>query len=177
LGTAIDIQTLSVDIFTGLKQQGLVLVENLNVAYESRDYSRHALDILRDMQSKSRDDANPGPDSGKLIDSGAKKHQALQQVMYAFQTEANPNVQFAEIKSLYVKDTFNWLGNEKEYETFKEGKTPYLFVCGQKGMGKTFIAYWAVKQLRALSRKNRETTVAYFFSRKSMGRIVLLSLR
>lgn len=165
LGTAIDTKTLAGDIFTLQKQQGVVLVENLNVAYDIKDDTKHIMQLLTGLQSKNRDDAKSGPDSGKLIDSGAKRPQALKQIRDCFQTGAKPLGQFTEIGSLYVKDTFNWLTGEKEYQSFKEGKTPLLFVYGQNGMGKSFIAYWLIKQLEALalSRTDRQTTVAYFF--------------
>lgn len=146
-------------------------VETLAISTETslgvKEGVRISQRILRAVERNNRDDPQAdvklGSAAGRLRDSGAKKTVALTWIKSKFAMRFDPSMQFKEIEFLYVKDTFNWLSDEKGYESFKEGDTPFLWVCGAPGMGKSFMAYWIIKQLQNFCRAESTTTVAYFF--------------
>lgn len=115
--------------------------------------------VLRLVQDGQKEAANPD----KLNDSGAKKGAALNLIKNFFSGPIDPVVPFLDIQNSFVKDTFTWLDAEEGYQSLIAGTAPLIWVCGERGLGKSYLTYSIIERLEKVVHNEPRTSIAYFF--------------
>ncbi|KAL1634037.1 hypothetical protein SLS56_002629 [Neofusicoccum ribis] len=126
--------------------------------------------LFKAYTQSDRDKAGQEPGKGekgrKSRDAGARRSAALAQVKAALQTTANPTMEYAvaEIRHSFVEGTFQWLPENEAYRKFAGGdEEPLLWVTGDRGLGKSSLACFAVDDLRQQSHLYKSTVASFFF--------------
>lgn len=105
-------------------------------------------------------------------DGGDRKFQALREIKKFFTenestfpswTDAHREnlVQNEDMRESQVKHTAKWLSEHSLFKTWIEGGDHLLWLKGDEGMGKSFLAYSAVQELRTL--QDERNCYAYFY--------------
>ena len=125
------------------------------------------LKISRERERKPQKDSSDHmkADKGaKSKDAGARLSVALNQIRNDLFTTAQPSQTLTELEPSFVKGTFKWLPDTTTYQNFANGTEPLLLVTGERGLGKTNLAFYAIDDLRGLAQDAADRrTVAYFF--------------
>lgn len=157
LGTSEETNTI-------VKEQAILVQENFE---SSQRLEKMILKISRDRERKPQKD---GQDHGKADkgakskDAGARRSAALNQIRNDLYTPAQPAQTLAEIEPSFVKGTFKWLQDSTPYQDFANGAEPLLLVTGERGLGKTNLAFYTIDDLRGQAQDAADRrTVAYFF--------------
>ncbi|GME59925.1 glyoxalase bleomycin resistance protein dioxygenase protein [Neofusicoccum parvum] len=126
--------------------------------------------LFKAYTQSDRDKADQEPGKGekgrKSRDAGARRSAALAQVKAALQTTANPTMEYAvaEIRHSFVEGTFRWLPENEAYRKFAGGdEEPLLWVTGDRGLGKSSLACFAVDDLRQQRHLYKSTVASFFF--------------
>lgn len=100
-------------------------------------------------------------------DPGLRKHAAFSMVKRAFATKDDPAVQDRDIEYALVNGTTSWLLEERQFQSWREGvsDSPFLWVTGEAGLGKSCLAYSAVRELQRSTASDSNTSVAHFYFR------------
>ncbi|KAJ6196522.1 hypothetical protein J3E72DRAFT_243669 [Bipolaris maydis] len=154
-----------------------VVVSEGFVAVQTKQNESHAL-LLQLQKSVEKLGKTPEHDekkkqSGKSKgDSGDRKFQALREIKkfltenyttFPSWTDAHREnlAQDEDMRDSQVKHTAKWLNEHPNFKTWAEGGNPLLWLRGNEGIGKSFLAFSAVQGLRAL--KNEKNNFAYFY--------------
>lgn len=97
----------------------------------------------------------------KSKDAGAGHTAALVEVRSALLTTTHPEVVVTEIQQSFVAGTFKWLAENDIYKRFAEGEEPIVWVMGERGLGKSNLAFHTLSDLQ--ERVSRSTVAGYFF--------------
>ncbi|OJD28871.1 glyoxalase bleomycin resistance protein dioxygenase protein [Diplodia corticola] len=166
--------TLTRQVLSIQQEQTGILKENAMVGQQTLEISQQN---SREMQkvsgiisryftmSDNSQEQGKGEKLRKPKDAGARRSAALAQVKEALQTVAftATTMAYADIKQAFVEGTFKWLRENETYNAFAAGENePFLWVTGDRGLGKSSLAYFAVNELRE-RRHFCQTNVAYFF--------------
>ncbi|KAL1647975.1 hypothetical protein SLS58_002299 [Diplodia intermedia] len=150
-----------------LKENAMVGQQTLEIGQQNSREMQKVSGMISRYFSMSEDgqEQGKGEKVRKSKDAGARRSAALAQVKDALQTVAIPatTMAYAEIKQTFVEGTFKWLRENEAYATFAAGENePFLWVTGDRGLGKSSLAYFAVNELKE-RRHFCQTNVAYFF--------------
>ena len=105
-------------------------------------------------------------------DIGDRKFQALRELkkFFADKYDVFPSWQDAhqenllqdeELRDSMVNKTAGWLREHEKFKDWVHGKVPLLWLRGAEGVGKSFLAYSAVQQLRL--HQSESDCLAYFY--------------
>lgn len=105
-------------------------------------------------------------------DIGDRKFQALRELkkFFADRYDVFPSWQVAhqenllqeeDLRDTKVSKTAGWLREHASFKTWVRGETPLLWLRGDEGIGKSFLAYSAVQELRL--HQNEHDCLAYFY--------------
>jgi hypothetical protein len=101
--------------------------------------------------------------------AGANKHRALAQVKRHFadsaETRKKVTAQRADIEESFVKGTASWVFEDEKYKSWIGGSEPVLWLSGNPGVGKTYVAHAIARDLEQ-HRQSDKTSVACFFFRE-----------
>jgi hypothetical protein len=77
----------------------------------------------------------------------------------------NPSTNHNHAGLLFERETGQWLTRSAEWNGWRTGeaKSRILWVHGVPGAGKTVLSYYMVEQLRALTRRDKNQGVAYYY--------------
>ncbi|KAL6151132.1 hypothetical protein ACJQWK_10784 [Exserohilum turcicum] len=154
-----------------------VVVTEGFVAVQNRQNESHAL-LLQlqksvDKLGKSSEHEDKKKQATKSKgDGGDRKFQALREIK-KFLTENNMDfpswadahrensVQEEDMRGSQVQQTARWLCEHPNFRSWSEGACQLLWLPGAEGIGKSFLAFSAVQELRA--RQSDQSYLAYFF--------------
>ncbi|EUC28300.1 hypothetical protein COCCADRAFT_30414 [Bipolaris zeicola 26-R-13] len=154
-----------------------VVVSEGFVAVQTKQNESHTL-LLQLQKSVEKLGKTPEHDekkkqSGKSKgDSGDRKFQALREIkkfltenytIFPSWTDAHKEnlAQDEDMRDSQVKHTAKWLNEHPDFKTWAEGGNSLLWIRGDEGIGKSFLAFSAVQGLRAL--RNEKNSFAYFY--------------
>lgn len=168
--TKTDVKDLTVISMQSLKvgTQGLTIgIETNNMVRDMSGMQGESLVILKRVQRilKKEDNKKESEKEGsknKAKDSGAKKNAALNLVKTTFATPAEPAIQLKEVQTSFVPGTFTWIFQEESYKTFVEGDSPYLWIYGPPGIGKSCLAYSIIVRFLESTGSEARSSVAYY---------------
>jgi hypothetical protein len=104
------------------------------------------------------------PDSTQpTTDLSSRSLTALNKVRQFFGKSANPISTFKELKRSFVPGTDSWFQEDLDYKAWLNGETPVLWLAGEAGVGKSHLAYSAIRTLQERTKSHPRTSVAYFF--------------
>lgn len=123
---------------------------------------------LKEMMKKEearKEIENVGGAKNKAKDSGAKKNAALNEIKRAFVSAAEPAIQLRDIQTSFVQGTFSWIAEEQSFKDFMDddSSTPFLWIHGPPGIGKSCLAYSIIKKLWDATANDQKSSVSYFF--------------
>ncbi|KAF4304116.1 glyoxalase bleomycin resistance protein dioxygenase protein [Botryosphaeria dothidea] len=151
-------------------QQNFEVSQQIRVTQDKshRDMQKMFGTLTRAMTMSEKEKADheqgKGDKSRKSKDAGARRSAALAQVKAALQTTASTALALADIKQTFVEGTFKWLVENETYKTFVDGEVePLLWIAGDRGLGKSNLSYFAIRDLAETPRPLYKTTVAHFF--------------
>ncbi len=83
----------------------------------------------------------------------------------------DPQTRDLDFEFNIVGGTTQWFLQREEFISWKErsSPSPYLWLKGEAGMGKSFLAYSAVRALQRFTASDSTAFVAYYYFRKSMN--------
>jgi hypothetical protein len=133
---------------------------------------------LREMSrlnAQEPQNAQKGHSSSKM-EVSEKRHAALDEIRRYFanggkfdfwsDTRAKLKAQKKGFREDFVPGTAKWLFKEARFMDWVEGKNPVLWVTGDEGTGKSFLAYAAAEELQKRLDDQERTSVAYFCFRE-----------
>ena len=149
------------------------LKENLMVSQQHLEESKEIKATLKEIsdrfkQQERSDERSSGKQSAtstKAKDPNSRRYYALSQVKRAFSSSAKPKDQELDIKYSFVEGTSSWLFKEESYNTWLSTQSSSLWLNGAGGMGKSCLAYAAVKNLTAAVQEEERTSISYFYFR------------
>jgi hypothetical protein len=104
------------------------------------------------------------PDSTQpTTDLSSRSLTAFNKVRQFFGKSANPISTFKELKRSFVPGTDSWFQEDLDYKAWLNGETPVLWLAGEAGVGKSHLAYSAIRTLQERTKSHPRTSVAYFF--------------
>jgi DNA replication protein DnaC len=123
---------------------------------------------LKEMMKKDearKETEKVGGAKNKAKDSGAKKNAALNEIKRAFVSAAEPAIQLRDIQTSFVLGTFSWIAEEQSFKDFMDddSSTPFLWIHGPPGIGKSCLAYSIIKKLWDATANDQKSSVSYFF--------------
>lgn len=80
-----------------------------------------------------------------------------------FATHTDAKTDYDKIGRSILEGTAGWVLEEKSYKAWFEEDTPFLWISGFPGSGKSHLAYFVAKNLLESTRSSTRTSVAYFF--------------
>lgn len=123
--------------------------------------------VTQSDKDRSDQEQRKGGKGPKSKDAGAGRSAALAVVKAALQTTAGPllTTALADMQHSFVDGTFGWITENEKYKTFAFGEEePILCVTGERGLGKSSLAFFAIDDLdRRVQQNIYRSTVAYFF--------------
>ncbi|KAK0100488.1 hypothetical protein ONS95_008436 [Cadophora gregata] len=160
--TIISMQSLQIgtrSLEVGIETQSMV--QNVSIAQgESLDILKKMQRILRKEELKKQNEMVRG--ANLTLDPGAKKTAALSLIKTAFAVPGEPAVMLQEVQKTFVEGTFSWIREETSYQMFLEGDSPFLWIHGPPGIGKSHAAYSIIGNLLEFTKDDPRTSVAYY---------------
>jgi hypothetical protein len=100
-------------------------------------------------------------------DPGLKKHETFNRVRRYFPVKADPIIQDHDIEYSMITGTGSWLSDEAAYKSWSQGTSEdrFLWIFGEAGLGKTGLAYRAIRDLQMSTASDSKAAVAYFYFR------------
>ncbi|KAH7417705.1 hypothetical protein BKA64DRAFT_769875 [Cadophora sp. MPI-SDFR-AT-0126] len=161
--TIISMQSLKVgtrSLEVGIETQSMV--QNVSVAQgESLDILKKMQRILKKEELKKQNEMERAA-ANQTRDPGAKKTAALYLIKTVFGVAGERALILQEVQKTFVEGTFVWIPEESEYQTFLEGDSPFLWIHGPPGIGKSHAAYSIVGNLLENTKEEPRTSVAYY---------------
>ncbi|PVH82345.1 hypothetical protein DL98DRAFT_570587 [Cadophora sp. DSE1049] len=158
----ISMQSLKVgtrSLEVGIETQSMV--QNVSVAQgESLDILKKMQRILKKEELKKQNEMERAANQTK--DPGAKKTAALYLIKTVFAVPGERALILQEVQKTFVEGTFAWIPEESSYQTFLEGDSPFLWIHGPPGIGKSHAAYSIIGNLLEFTKDEPRTSVAYY---------------
>ncbi|KAL9079219.1 MAG: hypothetical protein Q9157_001888 [Trypethelium eluteriae] len=147
-----------------VKEQAMLEREHFET---SQRMEKVILKICREREKKPQKDGQDhgkADKAGRSKDAGARRSLALNRIRSDLQTTAQPAQIIANIGQSFVKGKLAWLPSARPYRDFANGTESLLLVTGERGLGKTHLASYAIADLQSQAQGAADrTTVAYFF--------------
>ncbi|SPO01191.1 uncharacterized protein DNG_03938 [Cephalotrichum gorgonifer] len=167
---------ISIEKNLALSQQNYVLgLESRGHAKEAAHTSHEILTVLARQEGEYtaglhqvintlNQISTPKAAQEKVVDAGNRKSMAMRTLETILQYDLDNRADLTDIEAHHLDGTCSWVPAQAEFSDFKAGKVPLLWVSGPAGIGKSTLAYTAVK---ALQRELiGDTSVVHFFFRE-----------
>ncbi|PGH06161.1 hypothetical protein GX51_02549 [Blastomyces parvus] len=142
--------------------------------HEFHDMSANFKKLLKNQQKEAR--KMQLYDSGKAADAATRRHAAFNSVKLHFENNIDPAWQARDIEYSFVTGSARWVLDEEAYQTWREGTTnPYLWICGDTGLGKTSVAFSLSKELAEAFASEPKTSVAAFYFQDDQAEFMSVS--
>jgi hypothetical protein len=154
-----------------------VVVSEGFVAVQTKQNESHALLVQLQKSVEKLGKSSEHEDKKKQGakskgDGGDRKFQALREIKKFFSenyttfpswTDAHREnlAQDEDMRDSQVRHTAKWLSEHPRFKAWKEGENHMLWLKGDEGIGKSFLAFSAVQDLRAL--QDEHNCFAYFY--------------
>lgn len=85
-----------------------------------------------------------------------------------FTLEDDPHARDRDFEFNIIEGTTQWFLQRSEFTSWMEGTSPspYLWVNGEAGVGKSFLAYSAIRELQKFTASDSKAFVAYYYFRQ-----------
>ena len=129
---------------TTIGQEGLAKQQQ---ALETTNTIRRMLQLqFRGNSGKQTEAVTVGKQSSK--DAGTGPNTAMLQISSVLSTAARPGIRNAELKQTFVKGTLEWFVENEIYQKLSNGLEWLLWITGERGLGKSMIAQYALADLQ-----------------------------
>ncbi|KAF2014213.1 hypothetical protein BU24DRAFT_492906 [Aaosphaeria arxii CBS 175.79] len=154
------------------------------VTEQNSTYHAETIKLLKSIQSTQLEKSRPVGQGSKAKqqkgsgkgDAGDKKNKALKGIKNFFdgKSEVFPEwrdahkenaAQNREMKESCIAKTGDWLLETEEFQSWSDGKNPFLWLHGSEGIGKSFLVQAALQKLSA----REDATVAYFYFKEDFA--------
>jgi chromosomal replication initiation ATPase DnaA len=98
----------------------------------------------------------------------ANKPTSFNVVQRFFNAHDDSDARNQEIEYNFVDGTTEWLFQRKEFVNWRKdpSASPYLWIIGEGGMGKSFLAYSALRKLQKQTASRSKMTFAHYYFRQ-----------
>jgi DNA replication protein DnaC len=98
----------------------------------------------------------------------ANKPTSFNVVQRFFNAHDNSNARNQEVEYSFVDGTTEWLFERKQFVNWSKdlSASPYLWIIGKGGVGKSFLAYSALRKLQRQTASHSNMTVAHYYFRQ-----------
>jgi hypothetical protein len=167
-GTVVTIVGLARDISTNLAEMNSTsrgTAQSMQ-SQAHQNFLRLSAQIEQMREERWRSLAQPTgstPTEKKI--KAARKPTSLNVVKRFFSSRDESSRRDEEFAFSLVEGTAQWLFNREEFISWKEGtsSSPYLWLKGEAGMGKSFLAYSAVRELKNMTAIDPNISVAHHY--------------
>ncbi|KAF4624328.1 hypothetical protein G7Y89_g13844 [Cudoniella acicularis] len=145
-----------------------VITEKFEVLFESYSSMAGKWDQYMMAQRRGKDELAHAADST----IAGRKPSALQTVQRELAGEDDPTIVERELEYAFVEGTSTWLFEQQEFISWRDGtsQNSILWVTGEKGMGKSTLAYSAMQELGKSTASEAKTFVVRYYCREGLAR-------
>lgn len=188
--TSRDVKALGSGLDQRFEQTNFLVIETKGFARDAALNSQETLAAVRDMGNNSealkeflqsnfttlnkrlreREGAGKAATKDGLVDSGARKSTALNEVRQRLQNCHNVNWEgsLKESRRSYAPGTFEWLSSEEGFSAIVEAKIRLYWIAGEAGMGKSTLTGHIIDTLRRELNYEPTASIAYYYFKESV---------
>ncbi|EON98245.1 hypothetical protein UCRPA7_6226 [Phaeoacremonium minimum UCRPA7] len=187
--TSRDVRALGAGLDQRFEQTNFLVIETKGFARDAALTSQETLAAVRDMGNNSealkeflqsnfttlnkrlreREGGGKGAPKDGLVDSGARKSTALNEVRQRLRNchAVNWENSYKESRRSYAPGTFDWLPSEDGFTAIVEDKIRLLWITGEAGMGKSTLTGFIIETLRRELNYEPTSSIAHFYFKEA----------
>jgi hypothetical protein len=162
-------QNISTDMarMDGTAQEMAQGVQSLHDKVDA-NYLKLSAKFEQMLEAQQHSLAPPAAPASAAKVGAANKPTSFNVVQRFFNAHDDSNARNQEIEYNFVDGTTEWLFERKEFVTWRKdpSASPYLWIIGEVGVGKSFLAYSVLRKLQKQTASHSKMTVAHYYFRQ-----------
>jgi len=142
----------------------LAIRGNKSTTHQSKYLKKHLQKLMTTADDHTRDLNALQDEMSRLYkDHEANSLRISRRDIYQWLAPSEQGEQYSTIKRTAVKGTGDWFLRSDEYVSWRDTANGTLFLCGEAGAGKTFLASLAIGSLKQPSILSSSVATAYYY--------------